>query len=241
MIKKSIFLILSILILSVSAFAGVNQVEEVDGSPSMFPWKVIFDNGSLTNNGDSTVTHSIAGFSDTVYKRLDNANIPTANWTGWTTSITTTGFLRSGNTYQTTIGNYSASAAIEGTSAGMTFSIGDDNYLGGAGASVGFAVTDATRYVTILDNVSFVGIRVTDAGVGSNVVDLVNGTRALTVTGDSLFTGGTTTTGTIQGGTLTDGTATLSGGNLTGMGNITGTDVDISAGTGDLTIGGKVS
>lgn len=47
--------------------------------------------------------------------------------------------------------------------------------------------------------------------------------------------------GTITGGTLTDGTASLNGGNLTGMGNITGTDVDISAGTGDYTASGNVT
>lgn len=36
-------------------------------------------------------------------------------------------------------------------------------------------------------------------------------------------------------GTFTDGTMSLSGGNITSMGNITGTDVDITAGTGDYT------
>ena len=40
-------------------------------------------------------------------------------------------------------------------------------------------------------------------------------------------------------GTFSDGTASLSGGNLTGMGNITGADVNISAGTGDYTSTGK--
>jgi len=48
------------------------------------------------------------------------------------------------------------------------------------------------------------------------------------------------TTGTITGMSLTDGTATLSGGNITGMGNITGTDVDISAGTGNFTTTGTL-
>lgn len=47
-----------------------------------------------------------------------------------------------------------------------------------------------------------------------------------------------TVTGAIIGGSLSDGTATLSSGNLTSMGNITGTDVDISAGTGDFTTTG---
>ena len=39
----------------------------------------------------------------------------------------------------------------------------------------------------------------------------------------------------IDGTTITDGTASLTGGNWTGVGNITGSDVDISAGTGSFT------
>jgi len=49
------------LCLSISSYAAVNQIEEADGSPSKFPWKIKFDNGSLTDNGDGTITHSIAG------------------------------------------------------------------------------------------------------------------------------------------------------------------------------------
>lgn len=41
------------------------------------------------------------------------------------------------------------------------------------------------------------------------------------------------TSGTLTASGFTDGTATLSGGNITGMGNITGSDVDIEVGTGD--------
>ncbi len=48
----------------------------------------------------------------------------------------------------------------------------------------------------------------------------------------------TLTTGTLTANTLTDGTASLSGGNLTSMGNITGSDVDISAGTGNFLTSG---
>lgn len=72
-----IFRALIILSLLVStSFAAVNQVEEVDGSPSMFPWKVKFDNGSLTNNGDGTMTHSIAGGGAATFLRLDTSNGP---------------------------------------------------------------------------------------------------------------------------------------------------------------------
>lgn len=41
-------------------------------------------------------------------------------------------------------------------------------------------------------------------------------------------------------GTFTDGTTSIAGGNYTGVGNITGTDVDISAGTGDYTSTGDI-
>ena len=58
---------------------------------------------------------------------------------------------------------------------------------------------------------------------------------------DTLYATNLTSTGTITGGTFTDGTASLTGGNLTGMGNITGTDVDISAGTGDYTSSGSIT
>ena len=46
---------------------------------------------------------------------------------------------------------------------------------------------------------------------------------------------------TIDGTSLTDGTATLTGGNWTGMGNITGADIDISAGTGDYSSSGTIT
>lgn len=57
---------------------------------------------------------------------------------------------------------------------------------------------------------------------GGSVTDAVNGTFS----------------GTLTAVTFTDSTATLSGGNLTGMGNVTGADVDISAGTGDYSSSG---
>ncbi len=42
----------------------------------------------------------------------------------------------------------------------------------------------------------------------------------------------------IDGTTITDGNLTINGGNITGMGNITGTDVDLSLGSGDITTTG---
>ncbi|MHC4122002.1 MAG: hypothetical protein ACYSSI_00380 [Planctomycetota bacterium] len=51
----------------------------------------------------------------------------------------------------------------------------------------------------------------------------------------------TLTTGTLTAAAITDGTLTIAGGNITGMGNISGTDVDISAGTGDISTSGTLN
>ncbi len=57
-----------------------------------------------------------------------------------------------------------------------------------------------------------------------------------TVKGNLTIEGNLTITGT-----FTDGTTSIAGGNYTGVGNITGDDVDISAGTGDYTSSGTIA
>lgn len=79
--------------------------------------------------------------------------------------------------------------------------------------------------------------RVIFAGTGG----LLSDDADLTFLIDTLYAANLTSTGTITGGTLTDGTASLTGGNITSMGNITGTDVDISAGTGDYISSGGIT
>lgn len=49
------------LLLSVPAFAGVNNLEEQDGSPSVYPWKIKVSNGTLTDNGDGTASLTTGG------------------------------------------------------------------------------------------------------------------------------------------------------------------------------------
>lgn len=64
-----LFLIAAVLFCS-SAHASVNQICEQDGSPCGFPWKLIVDSGSVTDNADGTfsLTTSVAGYiSDTAY------------------------------------------------------------------------------------------------------------------------------------------------------------------------------
>lgn len=57
------------LLVATSAWATFPPVNftEVDGSPSVYPYKVKVTNGSLTDNGDNTVTITGAVSSDTVY------------------------------------------------------------------------------------------------------------------------------------------------------------------------------
>lgn len=42
-------------------FAGVNNIEELDGSPSVYPWKLKVSNGTLTDNGDGTASLTTGG------------------------------------------------------------------------------------------------------------------------------------------------------------------------------------
>jgi len=74
-----------------------------------------------------------------------------------------------------------------------------------------------------------------DAGVFVDTGTGLSEVRLCTDDGWSIYA-----TGVSQIDSLTDGTATLTGGNLTDMGNITGSDVDISAGTGDFTTAGDI-
>lgn len=57
----------------------------------------------------------------------------------------------------------------------------------------------------------------------------------------TIGSGAITSTGAVQGSSLTDGTMSIASGNLTSVGNITGTDVDISAGTGDYSSTGDIT
>ena len=70
--RKYIYLTLLLLICT-SAFAQYAppiEFTEVDGSPSTFPYKVIFQNDSITDNGDGTITINIAAVAVTPYNLL---------------------------------------------------------------------------------------------------------------------------------------------------------------------------
>jgi len=103
-------------------------------------------------------------------------------------SLSTTGKGTFGSNNQFVIGDDANSRAGYVVTTSYTATLGDDSTPQFLNA------TDSTRNVILLD--SEYGLHVDDAGVGSNVVELCNATRALTVTGDSLFTGGNVGIGT---------------------------------------------
>lgn len=72
------------------------NIEEEDGSPSTFPYKLKFPNTSVTDNGDSTTSIDFVGGSlPTTYLKLDGTNTPSADYS-WTTNLATTGILKVG-------------------------------------------------------------------------------------------------------------------------------------------------
>ncbi len=74
---------------------------------------------------------------------------------------------------------------------------------------------------------------VTTADINGGTVDNITSLTVANNVDIGNFT--LTANGLTIDGTFTDGTMSLSGGNITSMGNITGSDVDISAGTGSVT------
>lgn len=54
---------------------GFTGVEEQDGSPSKYPYKVLYPNGSLIDNGDGTVTLNLGSSVDKYFvQSFNNVN-----------------------------------------------------------------------------------------------------------------------------------------------------------------------
>ena len=62
------------------------QIEEADTSPSGYPYKLIFPNSSLTDNGDGTTTIDFIAPLASTYLKLDASN--QSSWTPTTTVVT---------------------------------------------------------------------------------------------------------------------------------------------------------
>lgn len=67
-ISRSLKLTVVGILLATASFAGVNNITEQDGSPSVYPWKIKVSNGTLTDNGDGSAS-------------LDNSGTATSGWT----------------------------------------------------------------------------------------------------------------------------------------------------------------
>jgi len=74
------------LFIQATAFSAVNNVTEEDGSPSGYPWKVKFSNGSLTDNADGTFSVAAGAGTGTV----TSVSVATANGFSGTVATATT-------------------------------------------------------------------------------------------------------------------------------------------------------
>ena len=61
-------LILSIPFIAYAQYAPITEFVEEDGSPSTYPYKVVVDDGSLTDNLDSTINIKTVGTVTTTTK-----------------------------------------------------------------------------------------------------------------------------------------------------------------------------
>jgi hypothetical protein len=156
--------------MAVSAFAQFPPVEwnEEDGTPQTYPYKVIFPNGSLTDNGDATI-NILTGTGDIFVKRdgsqnpemtgrLDTiADIKLLNSIGgisW--NLTNTPFTFGGNVYDlTAVGLFAAGYYPNPTN--------DDFYfltpVGGGG-------TDLTSMAVPPDGINNIGCMLINADLG---------------------------------------------------------------------------
>ena len=176
------------------------QTEEVDGDPTGYYWKWIFDNGTLTDNTDGTVTHSIDGFGALNYLKLDCTNDPLTD----DLQITGGSLLT-----DTSEGVFAGTA---GTDAQLLLSAGCD--AGGVGF-VGLIITGTGQAMTFVDDalnsislapgsvidstgtidfdnedLTTTGTITADTGVfGTLAVGHSNPTVALDVIGSGLFSG----------------------------------------------------
>lgn len=63
--KKAIALLISMCLVRLCICApvggGISSVAEEDGTPTVYPYKLIFTNGTVTDNGDGTATVTVTG------------------------------------------------------------------------------------------------------------------------------------------------------------------------------------
>lgn len=124
------------------------------------------------------------------------------------------------------------------TSANIMSGTADGQLLYWDNTGLTWSLTDATKLkwtpgtdTLLATNISTSSITI--SGLTAGRVVFAGASGLLTDDADMTFS-----TDTLTVTQITDGTALLTGGNLTSMGNIDGSDIDITAGTGDFTTSG---
>jgi len=173
---------------------------------------------NLDNLGDVTIT----SVTDNEVLAYDNGSSEWINQTAAEAGLSVTGHTHDDRYY--------TEAEVDA----LTWDASD--IVSGAFADARIAQSNITQHEGAIDHGSIGGLGDDD----HTIYTLADGTRAFSGNID-LGTNDITNAGTITGTTLTDGTFSVTGGNFTAVGNITGADVDISAGTGDYTSSGDVT
>jgi hypothetical protein len=190
---------------------------------------------SVANDGDGTITLSTPQNIHTAASPTF-AGLTLSGLTAGRIPVVTTGGLLADSEYLLWDNTY-GELHLKSTTA-IYFGEDSESYIYHNGYYMRIVDDDSIH----LDATAVVASGTVGAGtltIGSG--SITDSSGAISFGNENLTTTGSITaaSGTFTG--LTDGTATLTGGNLTGMGNITGTDVDISAGTGDYVTTGNMA
>lgn len=116
---KTKFLILLFLLFTINPLyaqpsrAALKNIEESDGSPSTFPWKLKVTNGTLTDNGDGTATLSNGSYTDAQAQSA-------TGWTDGGTNITLTTIGDNVGIGTTTLSTGKLTVAGNGSTTGIT-------------------------------------------------------------------------------------------------------------------------
>lgn len=204
--------------------------------------------------GQLDLTRSNSGL-DTIYLRLDDGNSPTADY-NWTTDLTTTGSLNiDADNISLTLGEDADFSlyfdTIGGVLAAPTLTLDIISTLViGSNAAADYGIT--------FDGATTNGGLAWDESDGKWILSCFGGTNNESVIFDLDSTANTVGVGTNTGVTewdfggisidtngsgsfgtgITDDSLVIQFGNITWCGNISGTDVDINAGTGNFTTSG---
>ena len=194
---KKLVLILSTLLICSQSFAGVNNITEEDGSPSVYPWKVKFTNGTVTDNGDGTASVAITGGPGGGGGNVNTSDIAEVPY--FITRTNVSGDVN--NLWDATNNTHIISEDAGQVGSVLAFSVNNKN--GFSVANISHDGSGAFKKLNLSEDLA-----VPDGGTGastftSNGVILGNGTSALNVTtadtATNHFLGSTATTPAFRG------------------------------------------